>query len=116
MFNFFKVRNIINRENDEFLYGEVLTEMNNGTIHKNLWAKAMAMSDGNEAKTKSLYMQYRVQKIKDELQLIEIATKEADKIKTKKIHIEAPKVKEVDTEDFDVYAERRQREIAQALA
>ena len=116
MFDFFKVRNIINRENDEFLYGEVLTEMDNGTIHKNLWAKAMAMSDGNDAKTKSLYMKYRVQKIKDELQLIEMATKEAAKMKAE-VKVVAPKKVEVeDTEDFFIYAERRKKEIAVALA
>jgi len=118
MFDFFKVKKIINRDNDEFLYGEVLTEMDNGTIHKNLWAKAMAMSEGNDAKAKSLYMQYRVQKIKDELQLIEIAAKEAkklNKVTTTPKKVLPKKIEEKDTENFDDYSERRLRELAHAL-
>lgn len=48
---------------------------------KGLWAKAMAYSEGNNEKAKSLYMQYRVQSIKDDFKLLEIAYNELSKEK-----------------------------------
>ncbi len=61
----FKKKFIKNRADDEILYEYVLEEMEKDIIIKGLWGKALAYSEGDEAKAKSMYMQYRVQSIKD---------------------------------------------------
>ncbi len=76
MFNYFKKIAISNRVNDEFLYEYVLNEIETDTVAKGLWAKAIAHSEGNEKKVKPLYMQYRVQDIKDEFTKKNIAYEE----------------------------------------
>ena len=73
MLNIIKKAGIINRANDEILYEYVLDEMEQGVRIKGLWAKALAHSDGLEAKAKSMYMQYRVQSIKDQFDALKIA-------------------------------------------
>ena len=40
-----------------------------GIKRDGLWAKALANSEGDEKKTKALYIQYRVQAIKDEVEV-----------------------------------------------
>ena len=76
MFDFAKKVIIENRENDDLLYEFTLTELENNIIVKSLWAKAIALSEGNENKIKSLYMQYRVQNIKDQFTKQNIAYSE----------------------------------------
>lgn len=73
MFNTLKKIAIINRANDEILYEYVLDEIEEGVRIKGLWAKALAHSDGIDAKAKSIYMQYRVQNIKDQFDALKIA-------------------------------------------
>jgi hypothetical protein len=65
MFDYFKKIAITKRADDEVLYEYVLNEMEDGYIVKGLWGKALANSNGNDANTKSIYMKYRVQSIKD---------------------------------------------------
>lgn len=65
MFNYFKKAAISKRADDELLYEYVLNEIENDIFIKGLWAKALASSAGNNANAKSIYMQYRVQSIKD---------------------------------------------------
>lgn len=65
MFNIIKKKIIKNRDNDDILFEYVLDEMETGLIIKASWAKALAYSEGNHEKAESLYMQYRVQQIKD---------------------------------------------------
>lgn len=79
MFDTIKKALIQNREDDALLYEYVLTEIENGIRIKGLWAKAIALSEGNENKIKPLYMQYRVQSIKDEFTKLNIAYKEMTK-------------------------------------
>ncbi len=43
------------------IYGLVSDEIKNNNMEKGLWAKAIADTDGHEAKTKALYIKYRVQ-------------------------------------------------------
>jgi len=81
MFDYFKKASISNRANDELLYEFVLTEMENGTVSKGLWGKALANSGGDSANAKSIYMQYRVQSIKDIFTSMEIAYNELSKPK-----------------------------------
>ena len=54
------------QENDDVLYEYVMEEMESKEPLKGLWAKAIAHSEGNNNKAKSLYIQYRVQALKDE--------------------------------------------------
>lgn len=79
MFDTIKKALIQNREDDALLYEYVLTELEDGTKIKGLWAKAMAISEGNDNKIQALYMQYRVQSIKDEFTKLNIAYKEMSK-------------------------------------
>lgn len=65
MFKFIKKSIIANRAEETILYEYVLDELEDGYKVRGLWAKALAMSEGDENKAKSLYMQYRVQNIKD---------------------------------------------------
>lgn len=60
MFNFIKKAAISNRANETILYEYVLDELESGYKVRGLWAKALAISEGNENKATSLYMQYRV--------------------------------------------------------
>ena len=73
MFNFIKKKVIENRENDALLFEYVLEEINKDIKINSLWAKAIAYSEGNDKKIKPLYMQYRVQSIKDEFTKRDIA-------------------------------------------
>lgn len=55
------------REMDEKLYAVVVEELENGTVNKALWAKALADSDSDKDKTQALYIKLRVQKLYDEI-------------------------------------------------
>jgi hypothetical protein len=79
MFNFLKKVAISNRAEEAILYEYVFDELEEGYKVKGLWAKAIAMSEGNENKAKSLYMQYRVQDIKDYFTSLKIAYEELSK-------------------------------------
>jgi hypothetical protein len=57
---------------DEQYYIVVHNELENGIKRKGIWAKALADSGGSDNKAKSLYIRYRVQSIKDELELQEV--------------------------------------------
>ncbi len=82
MTDYFNKKEISQRAEDELLYEYVMEEMEQEPNYiKGLWAKAMAYSEGNNEKAKSLYMQYRVQSIKDDFKLLEIAYNELSKEK-----------------------------------
>ena len=82
MTDYFNKKEISQRAEDELLYEYVMEEMEQEANYiKGLWAKAMAYSEGNNEKAKSLYMQYRVQSIKDDLKLLEIEYKKLTKEK-----------------------------------
>ena len=63
---------------EEQLYEQVVVELSTGKKRDGLWAKALANSDGIEEKAKALYIQYRVQSIKDETEISEAVAEEAD--------------------------------------
>ncbi len=79
MFNFIKKSIIANRAEETILYEYVLDEIEDGYKVRGLWAKSLAMSEGDENKAKSLYMQYRVQNIKDFFISLKIAYDELSK-------------------------------------
>ncbi len=79
MFKFIKKSIIANRAEETILYEYVLDEIEDGYKVRGLWAKSLAMSEGDENKAKSLYMQYRVQNIKDFFISLKIAYDELSK-------------------------------------
>jgi len=83
LFDSIKQRQINNRMKDEILYEYVLDEIESGDVSKGLWAKAIAFSEGEENKIQSLYMQYRVQALKDYFTSLQIAY---NKLSKKAIH------------------------------
>lgn len=54
---------------EERLYEQVVHELSNGQRRDGLWAKALANSDGAEDKAKGLYIRYRVQSLRDEMEI-----------------------------------------------
>lgn len=73
MFNKLKKMAIEKRLEDQILYEYVLDELEADIKIKGLWAKAYANSGGDNNKIEPLYMQYRVQSIKDLLTAMKIA-------------------------------------------
>ena len=55
------------RLEEELMYRHAFRELNAGIIREGLYAKALVNSSGDEEQTNSLYIEYRVQSIKDEL-------------------------------------------------
>ncbi|MCF6252419.1 MAG: hypothetical protein L3J75_14300 [Methylococcaceae bacterium] len=62
---------------EEQYYEVVVDELQQGIKRGGLWAKALSKSEGNEEKAKGLYISYRVQSIKDELEISEALEKES---------------------------------------
>ena len=54
------------RQNEEALYEIVAAEMAVRKIKKGLWAKAYAQCEGDQNRTRALYVKLRVQALKDE--------------------------------------------------
>ncbi len=59
---------------EESLYEQVVVELSQGQRRDGLWAKALAYSDGEEVKAKSLYIKYRVQSLIDEMEVNKTVT------------------------------------------
>jgi len=66
MFKKTKAKLAASRLQEEKLYEAVFLEQASGVRREGLYNKALAFSDGNVEKANSLYIQYRVQSIKDE--------------------------------------------------
>ncbi len=81
MIDYFKKKEITERAEDEILFEYVMEEMEKTEPIKGLWAKAIAHSEGNNDKAKSMYMQFRVQSIKDEFDAVRIIYNEMSKEK-----------------------------------
>lgn len=79
MFNFIKKRQISARFEDEILFEYVLDELEAGIKIRGLWAKAYANAVGDSNAVEPLYMQYRVQSIKDYLVALKIIYKNLSK-------------------------------------
>ncbi len=59
--NFFKAKGY--SEKEEQMYEQVAREMDDNKIDKGLWTKAYSDSEGDDMKTKTLYIRYRVEKL-----------------------------------------------------
>ena len=83
-------------ENDNVFYEQAMTEIEEDTKVRGTWAKALANSDGNIDKAKSLYIQMRVQSLKIE------STKDNIKINHDKDLIRATALAKF-TEEYNLY-------------
>jgi hypothetical protein len=79
LFDKIKKKNAVKRLLEEMLYEKVIQEMSEGQLREGLWGKALAKSNGSNKKARSLYIDYRVQSIKDEIELFELMKAEAEK-------------------------------------
>jgi hypothetical protein len=66
MFKKVKLNLSVNRLQEEKLYEYIAFELASDDIKLGLWTKALAFSDGDDGKTKSLYIQYRLQSLIDQ--------------------------------------------------
>ncbi|NGX16153.1 ankyrin repeat domain-containing protein [Wenzhouxiangella sp. XN24] len=57
------------RLSEERLYEQVLLEIESGGRRDGLWAKALQNAKGHESEAQALYIQYRVQALRDENEL-----------------------------------------------
>jgi hypothetical protein len=69
IFDKFKTSTAIDRLSEEKLYEQVAQELKAGKKREGIWVKAMAKSDGDLNKAESMYIELRVQAIKDETNL-----------------------------------------------
>jgi len=70
MFESIKKRSAAVRLVEEQLYEEVVNELASGIRRNGLWAKAIAKSECQEYTAKALYIEYRVQSLLDEYEII----------------------------------------------
>jgi|SaaInlStandDraft_5_1057022.scaffolds.fasta_scaffold107146_1 hypothetical protein len=69
IFDKFKTSTAIDRLSEEKLYEQVAQELKAGKKREGIWVKAMAKSGGDLNKAEALYIELRVQAIKDETSL-----------------------------------------------
>lgn len=62
--NVYKSTQSTESSNDDALYEQAMTEIEEDTKVRGIWAKALANSDGNIDRAKSMYIQMRVQSLK----------------------------------------------------
>lgn len=72
-------KNVVTTTEDDY-YEQALGEIETGQTAKAMWARAIADAEGNDAKTKALYIRYRVEKLKA-LAAEEQARIEAEKLR-----------------------------------
>lgn len=79
LFEKFRRKSAAARLQEEQLYEQVIQELSMGEKRAGLWAKALADCDGSEQKANSLYIRYRVQSIKDEIEIMAGISEEAER-------------------------------------
>ena len=62
-----KFKNADDRQKEEFVYKEILLEMQEGIRRDGLWAKALVDAEGDKDKVEALYIKYRAQSLFDEI-------------------------------------------------
>jgi len=70
IFDKFKTLTAIDRLSEEKLYEQVAQELQAGKKREGIWVKAMAKSGGDLNKAESMYIEYRVQSLSDEAQVL----------------------------------------------
>ena len=79
LFEKFRRKSAAARLQEEQLFEQVLQELSRGEKRAGLRAKALANCDGSELKAESLYIRFRVQSIKDEFEIMEGISEEAER-------------------------------------
>lgn len=97
MFEKFRRRFAVSRLQEEKLYEKVLLELSSGKKRGGLWAKALANCNGAEEKAESLYIRYRVQSIKDEMEIVGAIAEDAA---LRRKVIETPKEEKISHASF----------------
>lgn len=113
VFEKFKRLSAASRKLEELLYEQVIIELSAGHRRDGLWGKAIAKSEGSNERAKSLYIQYRVQALRDEIKLGESTNssssadtrhssqKRANESSVEKsIPVQAPTLTSLNTEDL----------------
>ncbi len=67
MFQALKINSAKERLYEEKLYEQVASEIHQGQKRSGVWAKALAVANGNEEFAKAKYIELRVQSLKDEI-------------------------------------------------
>jgi hypothetical protein len=70
-------RLVVGRKVEEQLYSQALNELESGVRRDGLWAKALAASEGDDARAKAQYISLVVQALKDETHIEKRSLKEA---------------------------------------
>jgi|JI10StandDraft_1071094.scaffolds.fasta_scaffold1899011_1 hypothetical protein len=76
MFEKIRKMSALTRLLDEKIYEQVHYELMRGEKRKGIWVKALADSGGLEEKANALYIKYRFQSIKDEMEISNIIAEE----------------------------------------
>ena len=85
MFKKYKLNRAISSMVEDKLYEMALDEVENGILKKGAWARALSQSDGIDAKAKSVYLQFRVEAMKNEAQIMESVLEELNKVEKREI-------------------------------
>ena len=102
MFEKFRRTSAAARLLEEQLYEHVTHELASGQRRDGLWAKALANADGAEAKAKALYIRYRVQSIKDEMEIHEAIKEEEVKARAAELSDPVTKAKSCGLSEDDI--------------
>lgn len=70
-------RLVVGRKVEEQLYSQALNELESGVRRDGLWAKALAASEGDDARAKAQYISLVVQALKDETHIEKRSLREA---------------------------------------
>ena len=73
---------IARRVMEEKLYEQVLREIEAGGRRDGLWAKALQKAKGNEVEAQGLYIQYRVQALRDESEVSRTSIRQLEETTT----------------------------------
>ena len=100
IFRGLKTKNALTRLQEEQLYEYILNEMEANIIRKGLMAKAIAQSNGDEGKSKAVYIKLRLQSLIDENTVMEaiqttISSSQNDRASSAKPSQTAPSQKKV---------------------
>lgn len=79
MFEKLKAQVAAMRLTEEAVYAEVMREIESGVRRDGLYAQAIAESNGDVAKAKSIYIRLRVRSFKDELEIARAIATEGTK-------------------------------------
>ncbi|MDD2609390.1 MAG: hypothetical protein PHX60_06785 [Giesbergeria sp.] len=99
MFEKFRQNSVAARLSNEALHEQVGKELLQGTLRTGLWIKALADCGGNIEKAKSFYIKYRVQSIKDDMELASKISRQHNLSETQEIH---PKDEEIKPSNIQI--------------